>query len=192
MSSVDFLFSERQQKILSALLLHQTKDYSLSELMRIAGPGRGATQRIVEDLENAGLLIKKSVGNQKRYSANVTHPIFPDLKNICVKTFGIGDTIKGSIQTFLPDIDFAFIFGSMVKGNEKSDSDVDFLVVGDFDTIDMIAALEDAETLIGRTIHLNHYPRDEWLSLENNLAMNEILHGDKIMVVENELAGERK
>jgi predicted nucleotidyltransferase len=155
--------------------------------MRIAGPGRGSTQRIVDDLDNAGLLLKKSVGNQNRYSVNKTHPIFPELKNICIKTFGIGDTVKVAIQAFLPDIDLAFIFGSMVKGSERPDSDVDFLVVGDFDTIDMIAALEDAETRIGRTIHLNHYPRDEWLSLANNHVLNEILKGNKIMVAGNEL-----
>ncbi|WP_245514824.1 hypothetical protein [Rhizobium leguminosarum] len=47
MSAADFLFSERQQRMLAALILHPERQYGTNELLAIGGPGVGAGRNAI-------------------------------------------------------------------------------------------------------------------------------------------------
>src|ERR1700710_632501 len=97
MSAIDFMLSERQQKMLGALLLHPERQYGSNELVAISGPGYGAGKRILEQFERSGIVVKTARGNQRLYSVNSHHPIYPDLRSICFKTFGLAEVIAGEL-----------------------------------------------------------------------------------------------
>jgi len=190
MSAADFLFTDRQKRLLAALLLHPERSYSVAELRKIAGPGRGATSNIIDAMHNAGLVQEQRVGNQRRLSANVDHPIYPELRSICRKTFGVTEPVREALAAVPGEIDFAFIFGSVATGKERPDSDIDLFVVGGFDYLGLTESVARLEKELGREIHVNAYGRDEWRALASDTVVGSIVRGPKLMVIGNDPAAE--
>nr|WP_316653035.1 nucleotidyltransferase domain-containing protein [uncultured Gellertiella sp.] len=182
MSSVDFLLSERQQKLLGALILHGERQWSVSDLIRIAGTGNGATQRILQSFEKAGVIVREARGNQRLYSMNKKHPIYPELRSICLKTFGLAGVIADELNKFAPNIETAFVFGSMAKGDERADSDIDLMVVGDIDYFELGQTIENLKGALGRDIHLNLHTPAEWKDLQSDRVIRAINSEPRIMV----------
>ncbi|MBD9597972.1 nucleotidyltransferase domain-containing protein [Ensifer sp. ENS05] len=192
MSSVDFLLSQRQQNVLRALILQGERRLSVSDLIRIAGPGNGATQRVLDSFEKAGVVTREARGNQRLYSANKKHPIYPELRSICLKTFGLAGVISDELAKFAPDIKTAFVFGSIAKGEERADSDVDLMVVGDVDYFELGQAVENLKRALGRDIHLNLYTPAEWNDLQYDRVIRTINSEPRIMVAGHEVAEEHR
>lgn len=69
-------------------------------------------------------------GNQNHYQANVAAPIFKELVSIVKKTFVVRGVLQGALLSVLPHIEQAFIYGSVTKGEDHADSDVDVMLVG--------------------------------------------------------------
>jgi predicted nucleotidyltransferase len=89
-----------------------------------------AIQRELARLEDAGLLISSVEGNRKYFQANRQSPVFSELRTLMVKTAGIVDQLKKSLQERSDAIDVAFIFGSFARGSEISASDIDLMIIG--------------------------------------------------------------
>jgi predicted nucleotidyltransferase len=183
MSLVDFMFSERQQKLLAALLLHPDDQFTTNDLIRLSGPGRGASQRILDALVSSGVVTRSSRGNQVLYAANQKNPIYPELRNICFKTFGIGEVVRRHLVRLSSGIKSAFIFGSFAKGEARAESDIDLMVIGDVDFFELAAAVERIEGDISRAIDLNHHTWSEWTSLAGDRVVRSIIDGPKIKVL---------
>jgi uncharacterized protein len=112
--------------------------------------GKGTVKREVERLCGAGLLTLVRVGNQNHYQANPDNPIFLELKGIIQKTFGVVDVIKTALLPVAPQLELAFIYGSVAKGSEHAGSDIDvLLVVDDVGYGDVMALLAPARATIG-------------------------------------------
>lgn len=184
MAAVDFMLSKRQQRMLGALLLHPERQYGSNELIAIGGPGYGAGRRILEQFEQSGIVVKSTRGNQHLYSVNSEHPIYPDLRSICFKTFGMSEVIAKELAPFKELIKLAFVFGSTVEGTERTDGDVDLMVVGNVDVFDLGVAIERIQKILGREVDLNLHTPEEWRALESDHVIKAILKGQKIMVVD--------
>jgi predicted nucleotidyltransferase len=183
MSIASFMFSDRQQRVLRTLILKADEQFSVSDLLRVAGPGNGATQRILDTLEDAGIVHKTARGNQRLYAINRENPIYPELRSICLKTFGLADVIAEELAPFKDRIDTAFVFGSIAKNQDRPGSDIDLMVVGDLDVFDLGESVERLQKTLGRIIDLNLHTRNEWKALENDRVVLTILKDAKIMVV---------
>jgi predicted nucleotidyltransferase len=180
MNSLRFLLTERQQKLLAALLLRPERSFSLTELIEIAGPGHGSTQNAVKALVEAGVIETWQERFRTRYRANVKHVIYPELANICRKTFGIAEVVAAGLASVAP-CNTAFIFGSIASGTERPDSDIDVMLVGHVKPIEALAAANDLEQRLGQYVHLNIYDPDEWQRLlESDPVIQSIASGPKI------------
>lgn len=184
MSAIDFMLSDRQQKMLGALILHPEKQYGTNELLSIGGPGVGAGRNVLQAMERSGIVKKATRGNQLLYSINTKSPIYSDLRSMCLKTFGMADVVSRELEPFKDSIQQAFLFGSIVKGNERADSDVDLMVIGDVDMFEMGTVIERLQQALGREVDLNLHSPDEWQRLAVDRVIGEIMKGDKIMVIE--------
>ncbi|MGR9148121.1 nucleotidyltransferase family protein [Rhizobium leguminosarum] len=184
MSAIDFMLSERQQKMLGALLLHPSRQYGSNELIAIGGPGYGGGKRILEQFERSAIIVKTARGNQRLYSANRHHPIYPELRSICFKTFGIAELIAEELAPFKHRISLAFVFGSIVQGTERADSDIDLMIVGSTDAFDLGEAVERIQKALGRDVDLNLHTDEEWEALQGDQVIAAILKKEKIMVIE--------
>ena len=150
----DALFTKTQQRVLGLLYGKTDQSFYLNEIVRLAEVGKGAVSRELLKLVNAGLLTVSKQGNQRHYQANAYNPIFSELKQIVQKSFGVVDVIKASLSTILPQLDMAFIYGSIAKDSQHAGSDIDVMLVGkELSYGEVMGLLENAEQKLARSIN---------------------------------------
>ena len=186
MSALDFLMPQGMQRVLGRLILHPEQSYSLSDLIRTAGGGRGGTQKVVETLHSAGIVTDSRVGNQRRFRINPDHPFYPELRSLGMKTFGLSDRLREALRPLADRIELAFVFGSVASGTERASSDIDLLVVGAVDLFEIGPYLAEAERDLGRSIDLNLASPEQWAAWQLNPLGTSISSGPKIMVIGDE------
>lgn len=155
------MFGRVRSSVLSLLFCHAEKSFYFREIERSVGMGRGAVQRELENLVNAGLVFRRKQGNQVHYQANPKSPIFAELKSLMVKTAGVADVLREALMP-LGRIRTAFIYGSFAKGAESADSDVDVLVIGDVSFSEVVDVLASAQEYVGREVNPSVYPVEEF------------------------------
>lgn len=184
MSLVDVFMTPNQQRVLAAVLLNPNKSFSLTELIKASRGGHGGTQAFVSKLNEAGIISDERVGNQRRFRANTGFPIYPELRSMCVKSFGLAERLKEMLAPYKHRIDTAFVFGSVAKGTDRGSSDIDVMIVGDLDLMQITNAAADLSKELGREIQINLYSRAEWRNaLNSDSIVRSIATGPKIMVI---------
>jgi predicted nucleotidyltransferase len=154
----DALFTKAQQKVLALFYGQPESSFYLNEVVRIADMGRGVISRELNKLTQAGLLVVSKQGNQNHYQANADSPIFNELISVVKKTFGITGLLKGAIAPLLPQLEQAFIYGSVAKGEEHAGSDVDVMLVGnDLSYSEIMQLLDFVEEQLQRPINPTLY-----------------------------------
>jgi len=159
----DALFTKTQQRVLGLLFGNPGRSFYSNEIVRLAASGTGAVQRELEKLTAAGIIEVRVVGNQKHYQANRKSPVFEELHGIAVKTFGIADILRNFLEPFKDRIQAALVYGSVAKGSDTADSDIDLMIVsGDLSYADLFTALSDAESKLGRSVKPTIYKPAEF------------------------------
>lgn len=159
----EVLFTKTQRRVLGLLYGNPERSYYANEIVRFAGAGTGAVQRELERLESVRLVTVSKIGNQKHYQANREAPIFDELRGIVLKTFGVADHLRSALAPLTKRIRAAFIYGSVAKGTDRADSDIDVMIVSDdLSYPEVIQALTKAEQEIQRPINPSVYATNEW------------------------------
>jgi predicted nucleotidyltransferase len=178
----DFLLTPKQQRILGAFVLNPERAYSLSELFELTGGGRSSTQDFVAKLLAGDVVLQQS-GGRALYQANTQHPLYPELRQIAVKSFGLKEPIERALAMISDKIKYAFIFGSMAAGTAGSASDIDVMVIGDARLGRVQRELDVAGEALGREIHVSVYPEHEWeQKRRSDPVLESIDQGPKIML----------
>jgi predicted nucleotidyltransferase len=180
----DSLFSKTQQKVLGILFLNPERSFYLNEVVRHANAGKGAVQRELLKLESSGLVLATQQGNQKHFQANKKNPVYSDLRSLITKTFGIREVITDCLLKYAKKIDKAFIFGSIAKGTDNSNSDIDLMVVSDeLHFHDLFEILQPAEQQLGRTIQPTLYRTEEFAQKKDTEFLRRIFITPTIPVI---------
>jgi predicted nucleotidyltransferase len=185
MSTADFLFTPTVQRVLAATLPRPEQTYTLDELLVLAAGGRGSVQKQIERLLAAGVLTEEPRrGRHRSIKANADYFLYPELSSIARKSFGLAEPLKEALRRFSPDIEEAFVFGSVAKGTDTQRSDVDLAVVGSAPLLELSEAVHKLEHELGRAIHLNLYAPDEWRELvERDPIVAQIAQGPKLRLL---------
>lgn len=159
----DALFTKTQQRVLAVLFGQSQRSFYANEIIGLAGSGSGGVQRELARLESSGLVTVHRIGNQKHYQANHDAPIFSELRAIVLKTFGVADVLRVALQPLWPQLDLAFVYGSLAKGTERAGSDVDLMVIGSLPSnAELLNALLPAQKQLGREVNPTLYSPDEF------------------------------
>ena len=159
------LFSPVQQRVLGLLFGQSGRRFQSAELIRLAESGTGAVHRQLQRLESAGWITATRVGNQKYYQANAQCPAFEELRSLIAKTVGLVEPLRRALAQLANRIVVAFIFGSIAKGTDVANSDIDLMVVADdVEYPEIYNALRAAELELGRTINPTVFATDDWRS----------------------------
>ncbi|WP_158515265.1 nucleotidyltransferase domain-containing protein [Paraburkholderia phytofirmans] len=130
-----------------------------------------------------GVVILQQPGGRALYQANTQHPLYPELRQIAVKSFALKEPIERALAVIGDKIKHAFIFGSMAAGTAGPASDVDVMVIGDARIGRVQRELDVAGEALGREIHVNVYPEDEWeQKRRSDPVLKSIDQGPKIML----------
>jgi predicted nucleotidyltransferase len=190
-SIADALFSKVRQRVLAVLFGAPDRSFYTNEVIGLAQSGAGAVQRELAVLADAGLLTARKQGNQKHFQANPASPVFAELRGLVLKTMGLADVLRTALAPLAPQIEQAFVFGSIAKQQDTSASDVDLLVVSD--TLgygDVFGALEVASQTLGRTINPALYTAADFSARlqGDNAFINRVMQQPKIWLIGQEEA----
>lgn len=152
------LFTKTQQRVLGLLFGKPDKTFYLNEIVRLAGVGKGSVTRELDKMQKADLISSFRIGNQNHFQVNKNCPVYEELSGLIRKIFGISDVIKQALSVFEKEIDYAFVYGSVAKGEENSKSDIDLMIVTEsLEYTDVMNALIDAEKLLMRPVNPGIY-----------------------------------
>ena len=160
----------------------------LRELARLTGASPGTLKKELDGLVAVGLLQLQKVGNQTQFCANTAHPVYPELSGLIRKTTGLKDVLVSALQALAPNIAQAFIFGSMAKGTEGPQSDVDLMIIGDVTFGQVVNAVYDAQTSLAREINPKVMTRQEWSDKKaaHHTFVQELMDKPKLFIIGSE------
>lgn len=157
------LFTKTQRRVLGLLFGNPDRSYYANEIVRYCGAGIGAVHRELERLESTHLVTVSKLGNQKHYQANREAPIFEELRSIVIKTFGVADYLRYALVPLATRIQAAFIYGSVAKGTDTADSDIDMMILSDdLSYPEVLQFLAKAEQEVRRSINPSVYAPADW------------------------------
>lgn len=163
------LFSPVQGRVLGLLFGQSDRSFQSAEIIRLAGSGTGAAHRVLTRLAAAGLVTVTRIGNQKHYQANRSSSVFEELRGLIVKTVGVVEPLRHALGARAGDIRAAFVYGSVAKGTDKADSDIDLMVVSDrLDHADLFGILQPVEGVLARRVNPTVMSREEWRTKRND------------------------
>ena len=185
------LFGHTRSVLLATLFGHADQSFYLRQLVRTVSAGHGAIQRELKHLTDMGLLVRKVQGNQVLYQANSQSPIFSEIKSLITKTVGIHDAIRSALVPLGPEIQIAFVYGSVARQEERANSDVDLMVLGNASFSDVVSALSTAQKVLGREVNPTVFPIAEFRSklAAGNHFLRSVMKDKRLFVLgtENEL-----
>lgn len=157
-----------------------------AELIALMPFAKESVETQLNALKRMGLVISEKDGNRAYYSANTSHPLYSDLRNIVLKTVGLHDVLASALSD--PDIEFAFVFGSIAARTEKPESDVDLMVIGAVTEFRLAQLLRGVGEQLGREINPHVYTRGEIIRrLEtNDHFLNDVLSKPRLFLTGNE------
>ncbi len=153
--------SEARVKVLSLFMLNAGREYYLREIALKTGLAVRSVQRAVESLVEIQILERENRGNSVYFRLNAKHPIAGDLKAIFLKTDGLGDLLRGALSQ-QRSIDVAFVYGSVARGEETAESDIDLALIGSISRKHLSAVLSELEDDVGREINATVFTPEEW------------------------------
>ena len=182
------LFPGTKRKVLALFFLNSDREYYFAEVVRLTGTRQGVIQRELKTLTDAGILTAERRGRQKFYSVNKNHPIFPDLRNIVFKTFGVISQVKDALKPLEKKIKVAFIYGSFARGEEDAGSDIDLFVIGRAPLDEIVSALTKVENAIGREINPSLFSKAEFKKKKSqkNHFVRSVMKSEKELVIGSE------
>lgn len=161
------------------------------EIERRTGFAIGTVQTELKKLERLDIISRVKDGNRVYYKANTAHPLYPEIRALVLKTNGLADVIKNALGN-AEDIRVAFVFGSLARQEEKADSDVDLMVIGDIGLRKLTGQLMDVSGKIGREINPHVFSEKEFIKRKRGQDhfLNQVLESPKIFIIgtEHELA----
>ena len=184
----DVLFGKTRGQILALLYGTADKLFWTRQIARLIGGDPANVQRELATLARLGLIERSTVGNAKLYQANLQHPVFPELRALVAKTVGSFQVLRTALEPLSPLISYAFVYGSVARGEEDATSDIDLMVVGKVMLDDLLLRLTPAEEILGRSINPTVYSVREFNAKlrAGNHFLRAIMAGKNVFLIGDE------
>lgn len=149
-------------ELLRQLYLNPGRSFTIRELSEMARTDQGNTSRWLARWAEAGLVQRLKDGRNLTYRASA-HPVLEGLTEMVRRS----DEVLADIQAVLPEAaEVAVVFGSVARGEESAESDIDVLVLGeDLSDIRLNALLKPVGRRHHRVIHAQSFAIAEFSQL---------------------------
>lgn len=157
-------------ELLSFFFKDPDKEYYLTEIARNLNKEASYFQRHLDGFVKDGILLDERKGNLRFFKLNKNYPLYEDIKKIISKTLGIEFKLKDLVNA-LNGVEIAFIFGSIAKNKENTNSDIDLMLIGEeVDQDILIDKVRVLENELNREINYHIYGKEELIKKikENN------------------------
>jgi len=154
----ELLSSRARAEIFRLLLSGTGEELHVREIERRSGLNDSTLRQELRKLVRLDLVQSRRDSNRVYYRAKTESPLYPEIRNLVLKTSGLSDVLKSALTD--KRIRVAFVFGSIAGGEEKAGSDVDLMVIGQLGLRDLSRLLSGIEEKIGREVN-PHVLREE-------------------------------
>lgn len=155
------LSSQVRAEIFRLLFNGDKASIHLRDLQRQSGLSIGTIQKEIAHLKELDLVTSERDGNRLYYTANSDHPLYKEIWGLVEKTSGVREKLKEALSA-IKGIECAFIFGSFAKGEEKSHSDIDLIVIGDVGLRALSSLFKSLMDQTQREINPHTYTMKSW------------------------------
>lgn len=163
-SLAPYFRSDAHASILAQILL-SPEELSLSDVSSAAGVPLTTVQREVARLAQAGVLSTRKLGNTRLVQANPDYPLLAPLREIVAATYGPQPVIY-EIFANVENAQLVAIFGSWAARALGEPGpmphDIDVVVVGEVDEMDVDQLAVDAGRAIGRDVNPVAITPERW------------------------------
>lgn len=157
---MDNLFgSETRRSLLTALLMNQGNSYHIRGLSEVTGIPYGMVYREVQNLTEMGIIIHEKKGNLRILHVNKSLPIYPDLRNIIIKTTGFYNYLANELSGQLV---YLIVYGSTASHSDRPEGDIDLMVIGEIDENNLLDSINRVEAQTNRAIDYIHWTPEEF------------------------------
>jgi len=180
------LFKNSKGEILNLFFKDAEKEYYLREIAKNLDKEPSHFQKALNSLVKEGVLKDERKGNLRFFKLNKNYSLYEEIKKIISKTLGIEARFKKMINN-LAGIEYAFIFGSIAKSKEYSESDIDLMIIGKADQDDFIDKVSELEGELRREINYHIYDKQDAIKKlkEKNSFLVRIFNEPKIILKGN-------
>jgi len=159
---IEALFPRSRSAILAVLTAAGDEGLHLREIARRANLNSKTAMRELHSLRNAGILVSHQIGQQVVYRLNPDCPIYDELRSIIRKTVGLVSVLRAALEPLADRIEQVYIYGSHARGDERPDSDVDLMIVGNVTLRELSPHLREAGRTLHRVINPTLYTPEEY------------------------------
>lgn len=159
----------------------------MRELERRTGLSDATVRQELKKLKRLGVVEARRDGNRTYYRANNGHPLYPDIRNLVLKTSGLTDVLREALGG-AGDVELAFVFGSIAGNTAKAHSDIDLMIIGTIGLRQLSKRLSGLEAKIGRDVNPHMLTPEEFIrrANEGDHFITAVLKGPRLFVVGGE------
>ena len=187
----EFFASRTRARLIAAFALRPGERLYLREVSRLIKADVRAVKQELDRLQRLGFLKSEASGNRRYLEVNQAFPLYPELKAIALKTIGLGETLRAALAR-MPGIQFAFVYGSVAKGEEAPGSDLDLFVLGRVSGPMLHKTLSKAKAALNREINTSRFTAEEARERlkKGDSFLRDVMSGPKILIIgtDDELA----
>jgi predicted nucleotidyltransferase/DNA-binding HxlR family transcriptional regulator len=182
----EILSSRARAEIFRLLFSGTGEEFHVREMERRSGLNESTVRQELRKLVRLDLVQSRRDSNRVYYRAKTENPLYPEIRNLVLKTSGLADVLKSALAD--KRIRVAFVFGSIASGEEKTGSDVDLMVIGRLGLRDLSGLLSGVEEKIGREVNPHVMSENEFRSRlkAKEHFMSSVLKGPKIFLIGSE------
>jgi predicted nucleotidyltransferase len=163
------LKSKITQKLLVYFFTNKSSEHYAAELARLFGEDSKNTHTKLRELKEEGLLKSRVQGKETLYSLNGAFPLLKEYESIVQKTVGVEAQLK-LVMNNIRGITQAYIFGSYARNQLTPTSDIDVLVIGDHDILEVQKKVLKLQKAVNREINVIDMSEEEF---ENKKAQQD-------------------
>jgi len=148
-------------KLLNYFFMNPHEKLYVNEIARKLQLDKRNLMKKIKELEGEGLFKHETRGNLKLYSINTKYPLYNELRRIILKTYGLEDRLRKALKG-VKGVKKAYIYGSYAKNKMAPSSDVDILVVGPHNILELQKVLNKIQREIEREINVVNIDEKEF------------------------------
>jgi len=140
-------------QVLCLFFFNPEETFYQAQLVRETGKSLIQVQRSLKEVVKTGLVSMYHRGRKAYYKAVRSHPAFEDLKRAFIRTIGLGDSIREEAHKHHHKIQFAWVFGSVARGEERKTSDIDLMVISNLSLLKLSEVIGPVQENCSREIN---------------------------------------
>lgn len=155
------LKSKLTKRLLNYFFINPQEKLYVNEISRKLDLDKRNLVKKIKELEQEGILKSENRGNLKLYSINRGYHLYKEYRNIILKTTGLEDRLREVIQG-TPGIREGYIYGSYALDKMDTHSDIDLLIIGNHNILELQRKLNQLQKETDREINIVNMDNKEF------------------------------